>query len=160
MAAVRDYSRRALDVLKQNGYRLTEPRKRVIEILSRVQAPVAAYDIKGMLDEEGVTADVTSVYRILECLEKNHLIHKTFQQGKVFRCELADAHGCHSHSHQDHVEHDGLCHHFIVCKRCESIQEVHCHGLEDVIEQLKSNFGFSADSHVLQVSGLCQNCNT
>ena len=159
-----DYSGRALLVLKQNGYRLTEPRKQVIEILALASVPLAAYEMKDLLAGKGFSTDVTSIYRIIECLEKNHLLHKTFQQGKVFRCELEDAHSCDSHTHPHNHSDESLphevCHHFMLCRGCGKIQEIHCFGLDDIAQDLQSRYGFQAESHLLQISGLCQPCQS
>jgi Fur family transcriptional regulator, zinc uptake regulator len=152
------YTQRAIAVLKQNGYRITEPRRHVIDILATATAPLAAYDIKSRLEAVNAQADVTSVYRILECLEKNHLLHKTFQQGKVFRCELEDAHGCEGHDHHGEMSVHEACHHFMSCRQCGRIQEIHCYGLERIASDLLEQHGFRAETHLLQITGLCQAC--
>lgn len=150
------YTERALSILKQNGNRITAPRKAVIALLAESQTPLSAYDIHDLLTERKTAVDVASIYRILECLESNQLIHKTFHQGKVFRCRLEEHHhdevGEECHAHHD-------CHHSLLCKQCGKVQEVHCYGMNQLMQDLERQWGFKAESHLLQITGLCAQCN-
>lgn len=61
----------ALAVVREHGLRLTEPRRRVIEVLFAADRPLSAEAISETLD--GVV-DPASVYRNLEALEQVGLV--------------------------------------------------------------------------------------
>lgn len=145
------YLDHALHVLKHKGYRITQPRKHVLEILNQAKTALSAYEIKDLLDQTGDRVDTVSVYRILECLEENHLIHRLLQTGKVRKCQLED---------EDHCERDedNHCHHLLICRKCNAIEEVHCLSMAQVVAQVQQESRFRVESHHLEFIGLCQKC--
>lgn len=146
------YSERALALLKQKGYRITKPRRLVLDILEKSDRSLSPYDIKDVLDAAGEHVDTVSIYRILECLEENHLIHRMLlQYGKVLRCTLEDETHCHLHQ-SDH------CHHFLICEQCGDIQEIHCVGLNSIVQDVTERTGFQVKHHHLEFVGLCPQC--
>src|SRR5581483_8522848 len=58
------------------GARLTEQRRRVLELIWKSHAPVGAYTLLDRLREGGVRAQPPTVYRALEFLVENGLIHR------------------------------------------------------------------------------------
>jgi len=142
------YLTHALHVLKDKKYRITQPRKRVLEILNSAHGALSAYEIKDLIGE-GV--DTVSVYRILECLEENHLIHRVLQTGKVRKCQLEDENACEREEHNH-------CHHLLMCRQCNAIEEVHCQSMAHVVSQVEVESGFQVDSHHLEFVGLCRRC--
>lgn len=146
-----DYQQQALETLKQKGFRITRPRRLVIELLDKSIVPLSAYDIKAHLDVLGDKVDTVSVYRILDCLEDNGLIHRVLSSGKVQKCQLRLEDHC-KRDQQDH------CHHLLICKQCKQVQEVHCPGMETLIQAIESDSGYILQSHHLEFIGLCHSC--
>ncbi|HEY9900067.1 MAG TPA: Fur family transcriptional regulator [Pantanalinema sp.] len=145
------YAESALAILKARGYRITKPRRRVVELLEQSDTALSPYAIKDLLDAAGEHVDTVSIYRILECLEENHLVHRVLTTGKVRRCDLeADA-----HCHLDQAEH---CHHNLVCRACGAIEELHCPGLSSLEAELSLRAGFRIEAHHLEFTGLCGKC--
>lgn len=145
------YVSKALAELQSKGFRLTKPRRLVVELLDRADKPLSAYEIKHILDTNGETVDTVSIYRILECLEENHLIHRVLSSGKVKKCQLEPESKC----HLDRQEH---CHHLLRCQMCEAIEEVHCPGTDTLVKELEKTGNFKIQSHSLEFVGLCGNC--
>jgi len=56
----------ALQVLRSRGYRVTEPRKRVLRVLAEVQRPVSPYDIQEILQRKGQYLNHVTIYRVLD----------------------------------------------------------------------------------------------
>ncbi|MEI9982345.1 MAG: transcriptional repressor [Aliidongia sp.] len=108
-AASRPRSDRAETVCTTRGVRLTELRRQVLELVWRRHEPVGAYDL---LDELKVThrrAAPPTVYRALEFL---------IDQGLVHRLESLNAYiGC----TRPEELHAGQ---FLICTRCDSIGEL------------------------------------
>lgn len=148
------YTERALSQLKAKGYRMTKPRRLVIEVLEHATESLSPYDIKARLEQHGERVDTVSIYRIIECLEKHKLAHRLLlQYGKVLKCQLEDESCCHRHQ-ADH------CHHFLICEQCGKIEEMHCVGLGPVADQVTRQSGFQVKSHHLEFVGLCLSCAT
>lgn len=145
------YAEEALSILKNRGYRITQPRRKVLELLERSETALSPYEIKDLLDAAGEHVDTVSIYRILECLEDNHLIHRVLTSGKVHKCDL---------EREDHcvLEQADHCHHNLICRVCGAIEEVHCPGLSPLEQAVAQQAGFKIEAHHLEFSGLCSKC--
>jgi len=154
-ATAETYATQALARLKQAGLRVTSPRKQVVTLLAHATQPLSAYDIRDMLIAGEEKADVVTVYRVLECLEDHGLIHRLTgngpNSGKVMRCQLGDESSCSHHGHHH-------CHHVLVCQGCQRVEEVHCQGMDAVLEQVAHESGFAIAHHTLEFTGLCPQC--
>jgi Fur family ferric uptake transcriptional regulator len=145
------YAELALEVLKNKGFRITKPRQLVIDLLDKNTKPLSPYEIKEVLEKEGSRIDTVSVYRILECLEENKLIHRVLTTGKVSKCALEPEEQCKMHQ----SEH---CHHLLICQQCEAIEEVHCPGTSALVKEVEKQSNFRIQSHNMEFFGLCANC--
>ncbi len=147
------YTKHAIAILKEQGFRITRPRKLVLELLDEAATALSAYEIKDALDAAGEKVDTVSVYRILECFDQQGLIHRVMSSGKVKKCLLEDE----SHCQLKQKEH---CHHLLICQRCQRIEEVHCSGIDALVQSLQSQLSFKIEAHHLEFTGLCQRCQT
>lgn len=145
------YVAQAVELLKSKGFRVTQPRRFVLELLEQSPQALSAYEIKDRIVEAGNTIDTVSVYRILECLEENDLIHRILSTGKVKKCQLEHEDHCTRHQ-EDH------CHHLLICTGCGDVSEIHCPGIHDVIKTVEKNSKFKIHHHSLEFSGLCKHC--
>lgn len=145
------YVERALKRLKHKGYRITQPRRRVVELLARSERPLTPFEIKDMLEMAGEPVDLVSIYRILDCLDQNQLLHRIWSSGRVLKCDLDEESDC-QHEQAHH------CHHSVVCRGCGLVEEVHCPDLTPLQAKVAESAGFEIDSHYLEFSGLCPNC--
>jgi Fur family zinc uptake transcriptional regulator len=145
------YTKTALTILRHKGFRITRPRKLVVELLDTTSAALSAYEIKEKLDTLGEKVDTVSVYRILECLEANHLIHRVLSTGKVKKCQLAPEDHC--EKHQTHH-----CHHLMICDSCGAIDEVHCPDITEQLDAFVSQSRFRITGHRLEFVGRCEAC--
>jgi len=70
----------AKDKCDSDGLRLTEKRKRVLNLLIDAQAPLSAYEIKDMFTTR-YSEDVKpmTIYRALEFLTETDLVHKQIE---------------------------------------------------------------------------------
>lgn len=123
-----------LDSLRARGYRLTESRKKVVELLEKMPGPVAATDIVQRYKDDPVV-----VYRTLEILKKEDLVTVVTVRGGVDRYELVGHH-----------------HHHIVCDQCHKIAAVPCLKVS-APQKLPADFR-SLDSHEVTFYGRCRSC--
>lgn len=132
----------------EHGVRLTSKRKHILEVLLNAQAPRSAYEIAELYrqkTEENIP--VMSVYRMLDFLMQNSLVHKLASNNKFIAC----AHIACSHSHQTPQ--------FLICDKCQQVREIGVdkqliHALEESIEHNH----FQLNSPQLELHGLCEIC--
>ncbi|MBY0449445.1 MAG: transcriptional repressor [Cyanobacteria bacterium] len=146
------YTEQALHTLKHAGLRITKPRKVVIDLLDNSPVPLSAYEIKEKIDSLGEKIDTVSVYRIIETLEKHHLIHRLLSSSKVQKCRLSPESSCDKHQ-SDH------CHHLLVCSECHTVSEVHCPGANDLVQAVQQAAHFQITSHAIEFYGVCGSCS-
>ncbi|MFN8614627.1 MAG: Fur family transcriptional regulator [Vampirovibrionales bacterium] len=147
------YVQQALLLLKAKGLRVTEPRKQILDLLAQQAGPTNAYQLRDRLVALHGKADIVTIYRVLECLEAHGLLHRLLTRpGAVVRCQLPAETEC---RHAEAVHH---CHHVLVCRCCDGVEELHCPGMETVVEQAEHSTGYRVETHYLEFLGLCPNC--
>ena len=139
-----DFKKYVIKALKEANYRITEPRKKVLEVLLKSKKPLNPYKIAEKMGKS--EADISTIYRILEVYENLGIVHQIRSQGYT-TCQGFE---CAENTH---------CHHQFVCKNCKSVSEVHLED-KDFLESLKSKLkGFKLLDHYFEFSGLCKTCN-
>jgi Fe2+ or Zn2+ uptake regulation protein len=133
----------SIQVLQAHGYKITRPRRQVLEILEEAQKPLSPYDIQRLLRQQGKHLNHVTIYRILDLFCSLNLAHKLLSTGGFVKCSLGDKKGCHR---------------FLICRRCGTLQEFADEGLCREENELAKNFGFHTKHHLSESSGLCSNC--
>jgi len=135
--------RRAKAVCRNNHVRFTPIRRRVLEIVWKSHQPIAAYEILRALRVEKANAEPPTVYRALDFLLENHLIH---------RLESLNAYtGC-GYSGQQHISQ------FLICSSCQQVAEMDDPELEKLIHKKASKIGFRAHHQTVEITGVCPGC--
>jgi Fe2+ or Zn2+ uptake regulation protein len=133
----------ALQVLRSKGYKVTEPRKRVLKVLAEVQNPVSPYEIQEILQQKSEYLNHVTIYRILELLCSLNLAHKVLLVGGFVKCTLGEGEGCHR---------------FVVCRQCGALREYADKELCEEENALAQEFGFRTEQHFSEFSGVCSKC--
>ena len=125
------------------GARLTTLRRRVLELIWASHRPVGAYALLENLRDDHKGAQPPTVYRALNFL---------LDQGLVHRIQSLNAFvGC---SDPDHV-HRGL---FFICTDCGDALEVEDVGIDKAIAKSASRQGFDIHSRTIEATGVCPQC--
>ena len=106
---------KAEQICRERGARLTELRKRVLELVARAGEPVGAYALLDMLKEDDNAsrkAAPPTIYRALDFLLQHGLVHRIASHNTYIVCD-----------HPGH-RHAGL---FFVCSNCGSVVELDSH---------------------------------
>ena len=78
---------------KSHGGRLTVKRKQVLAGLIQSEKALSAYELIDVCKQQsGESMPAMSVYRILEFLEDEHLVHKLSLANKYVACEIQPSH--------------------------------------------------------------------
>ncbi len=110
-----DFTASALAQLKKAGYRITQARRSLLEVLSETKRPLHAAEIHELLEENKQAIDLVSVYRILEVLLDLGLVHRDLDEQGFFPC--AHCPDCPEHTHV-----------VLKCTDCHQIRELDYHG--------------------------------
>ncbi|MFC2061768.1 Fur family transcriptional regulator [Elusimicrobiota bacterium] len=119
------------DIIRKNGYKLTQPRIIVLDILEKNSDLMSAKDI---FEKSGGKIDLASVYRSLNLFMKLEMIFEENIEGESYYY-IAGEH-----------------HHHIICRSCGYVQCVSC---SENTFQVKD---FSQIEHQLTLTGICINC--
>lgn len=126
--------------LRNSGYSMTSPRKYVFDALES-QEPLTIQSIVTSLHEK---INRASVYRTISLFEKLGIVQR-LQQGWKYKLELSDA----FHHH----------HHHFSCTECGQTIPLHEDSLlENRIDTLATEHGFTPLLHQLEIQGVCKSC--
>ncbi|SEO71986.1 Fur family transcriptional regulator [Aquisalimonas asiatica] len=140
---VDDALARAEQQCTENGVRLTAIRRRVLELIWRRHEPMKAYDLLDMLRAERRSAAPPTVYRALDFLLEEGLIH---------RIESLNAYvGC-GDPHRPHVGQ------FLICQRCNAVAELNDGDVYQVLTSKAEELGFQVNSQTIEINGFCPAC--
>lgn len=128
----------------KQGVRLTALRRRVLELVWQSHRPLGAYDILGTLSEEdGRRAAPPTVYRALDFLLENGLIHRIASLNAFIGCIRPE------HHHQGQ---------FLICRQCRTAIELSQPSISQAIVDCAGQVGFQVEQQTVEVVGLCSNC--
>ncbi|MEM9219847.1 MAG: transcriptional repressor [Cyanobacteria bacterium P01_F01_bin.150] len=133
---------------KENGSRLTKKRKLALSLLLKSGKALSAYElVETYKTELGDTLPAMSMYRILEFLMAENLVHRLDLINKYVACE-------HIKSEQEHAQTQ-----FLICGQCHKVKEVTISA--SVMDALKKNTcdaGFHLASPQLEMNCICEAC--
>lgn len=129
---------------KQEGLRLTPLRLRVLELVWQSHQPLGAYEILADLArEDGRPSAPPTVYRALDFLLENRLIHRIASLNAYVGC-----------AHPQHVHHAQ----FMICKQCKNAHELPHSSIDAAIAAEAKVIDFAVEGQVIEVFGLCSSC--
>src|SRR5437762_671579 len=130
---------------EERGQRLTPIRRDVLATLLASHQPIGAYEIMERLAPQGPRPAPITVYRALEFLRENGLVHRIESRNAFIAC-------VHSHAAGDLVV-------FLICERCGTVGEAPSSKVAGTIRSAAEAVGFTPKSPVIEVSGICTHCN-
>lgn len=128
--------------LQASGYRLTEPRRAVVETVASSQQVLSPLDIYERAHQRYAKLGLVTVYRTLEKLEELGLVQRVHQDTG---CQ---AFAASTPGHQ----------HLLVCQRCGRVEYFSGDQLDRLIAEVASESGYQIREHWLQLFGLCSQC--
>lgn len=129
--------------LTEAGFRVSRPRGVVLGILEHSQVPVSPNEIYRQAKKDGHMLSVASIYRTLEVLAGLGMIVLVHSDTSCNSYMLAPV------GHRHHI----------VCSKCE--RTIEFEGYEDInlmVKKVQEETGFIVQKHLLQLYGLCLEC--
>ncbi|MBB2189318.1 transcriptional repressor [Gluconacetobacter azotocaptans] len=137
------------------GSRLTELRRLVLGLVLDAGRPVGAYDLLDGLRADKKGAAPPTVYRALDFLLEQGLIHKIQRLSAFVGCthvlDASHAHagGCHPHAAQ-----------FLICTGCGQVTELDDRNIVHALVDATRDIGFMVRQSTVEAEGLCGACRT
>lgn len=128
---------------QQHAVKLTPLRQQVLDILSQHQQPLTAYAVLDVLKQSNPKAQVMSVYRILEFLQTNGLIHRIENLNAFMVC---------SHLAERHVSQ------WLICQTCGIATECVTESFQQGIAHIEKDTGFQVTTPTIELMGICADC--
>lgn len=136
-----NFTVKAKNKLKSQGYKITSAREDVIDVLHESNKSISPYEIQELLSKSGSNYKVITIYRVLDLLSQLELVHRIYSINSYIKCESDHKHG-HSHSHR-----------FFVCEKCHDVQCV------DLKQMQSTCIEFTPSKEINEVLGLCTGCH-
>ena len=133
---------------KNNGARFTTKRKQALMLLLTANKAISAYDLLDAFKENfNETLPATSIYRILDFLIDEGLVHKIDIANKYIACE---------HIQTDKTDDEMQ---FIICQSCQKVKELSLS--QNVLNELTNNVkkaGFRMIEPKVEMNCICHEC--
>lgn len=145
-----------LDRLSEAGYKLTGPRRHILDALRDSGTPLTALEVAA---RSGVS--VASTYRALALLAELGVVSETSDP-----CAERMAHGAAGESAADadaRGRRYALCtstghHHHFTCRSCHATLDVSSAALELALSEIEQSTGARIERHDITLGGLCAAC--
>ncbi|WP_417582248.1 Fur family transcriptional regulator [Nitrincola sp.] len=128
---------------REQQLRLTPVRELVLRLIWQNHKPLGAYDLLPALADAGFNSAPPTVYRALEFLQEQGLVHRLASLNAYMGC---------SHPGK---QHSGC---FFICERCHQAREVDATPLQAALKQQSQSLGFSITRETIEVLGICPEC--
>ena len=130
---------------KASGLQFTPVRRRVLEILLAEHRALGAYDILGVLREEGLGSQPPVAYRALDFLVGHGFAHRIERLNAFVAC-------CHPGARHSPA--------FLICRGCDAVAETAADPARGSLGRAASDAGFVIEGAVIEAEGLCPKCRT
>ena len=146
-----DHARCSADVIAhaealcgERKQRLTPMRRAVLEVLAASHKPLGAYEIIDLVAAGGPRPAPITVYRALDFLIANGLVHRIESRNAFLAC-------VHHHG-------SGALVAFFICERCGAVGEAPAAAIMQPVAAAAKSSGFSPKMSVIEITGVCAHC--
>jgi Fur family zinc uptake transcriptional regulator len=131
------------ELCTRRGARMTDLRRRVLALIWDSHAPIGAYAIMSVLRKEGRSAMPPTVYRALDFLQEQGLVHRIASLNAFIGCSHpADAHAIQ----------------YLICRRCGTVAEIENGAIGGAIAASARELGFDMTGQTVEIAGICRDC--
>lgn len=131
-------------ICQEQNIRFTDLRKDIFKIILQNHRPAKAYDVLNQLQKQNSSAKPSTVYRTLDFLLENGLIHKLHSSNSYAACS--------------HPKRHNQCY-FLICRDCGEVKECCDESLNLALKNITDRNKFKAKNITIEIDGLCDNCS-
>lgn len=124
--------------LAQEGFRLTAPRRALVEVMQGLGDQFVADEVV----EAAPGVGRATVFRTLRLLQDLGIVCQVVLDDGAVAYRLAS----------------GGHHHHLVCSECGAVSDFASGDIEGLLDDIAKRTGFRVDAHRLEVYGLCPEC--
>lgn len=128
----------------ERAQRLTPLRRQVLEVLLESHKPLGAYEIIDRAAATGSRPAPITIYRALDFLRDNGLVHRIESRNAFIAC-------VNNHASGDLVV-------FLICDHCGSVGEASSAAVAEQLRSAARAVGFTPKAPVIEISGVCSHC--
>jgi Fur family zinc uptake transcriptional regulator len=128
----------------QRAQRLTPLRRQVLEVLLESHKPLGAYEIIDRAAASGPRPAPITIYRALDFLRDNGLVHRIESRNAFVAC-------VNNHASGDLVV-------FLICEHCGEVGEAPSVAVAAELKSAARAAGFAPKTPVIEIGGVCANC--
>ena len=130
-------------LLARSGCRITAPRRAVIQVLETAITPLQPQEILDAARLIHENLGLVTVYRTLNLLTELNLVRRVHRDD-----------GCHGYFRASPGHH-----HAVICERCgAAVEFAGDDDLDRLVARVQSGTGYRIDDHLLQLYGICPDC--
>src|SRR6185437_1956496 len=119
-------------------------RRQVLEALLESHKPLGAYEIIERAATAGTRPAPITIYRALDFLRDNGLVHRIESRNAFVACVS-------NHATGDLVV-------FLICEHCGAVGEASSAAVADQLKAAARSAGFTPKAPVIEISGVCAHC--
>jgi Fur family zinc uptake transcriptional regulator len=134
---------RAEQACAASGARLTDQRREVLACVAQSHAAVGAYDVIERMAAHGPRPAPITVYRALDFLLTQNLVHKIESRNAFVACACA---------------HDKAQPALLICETCGNVDEIVGPAANEDLQRVAITQGFKVNRSVIELSGTCRQC--
>ena len=124
--------------------RLTPIRRQVLEVLLESHKPLGAYEIMDRSSVRGGRPAPITIYRALDFLRDNGLVHRIESRNAFVAC-------VNNHATGDLVV-------FLICEHCGAVGEAASAAVTSELKAAARSAGFTPKAPVIEIGGVCAHC--
>ena len=121
-------------------------RRRVLESLAASHRPLGAYEIIDQLAALGPRPAPITIYRALDFLLANGLVHRIESRNAFIAC-------INNHASGSLVV-------FLICERCGAVGEAPARAVAEALRVAANAAAFVPKTPVIEITGVCAHCRT
>ena len=116
----------------------------MLEILLSGHRPIGAYEIMDRLAKDGTRPAPITVYRALDFLLENGLVHRIASRNAFLACI------------QKHDSADSVV--FMICEQCGTVGEAPSTAVAATLRDTAAQAGFTPKIPLIEITGVCAHC--
>lgn len=134
---------KAKELLKSLNLKATTIRISILQMLFSTKNLLSAQEIHTILLENGIDANLSTIYRVLDPLTTNGIINEV-----TLKIESQKLYEFNQNTH----------HHFLICESCRRIETVYGDHMQELESDLEQKHKFKIKHHNLEFYGTCEDC--
>jgi Fur family ferric uptake transcriptional regulator len=131
-------------IIRALNLKVTDQRLAILKTLHEGRRHITAQELYEKLNKNHPEIGFATVYRFLKSLTEGQFVTEVRMGGLPARYEMAPR------GHHDHL----------TCVKCGKICEFENKAIETLQEKVAHQFGFKLTHHILELFGICPDCQT